>query len=28
MKKQGRTTAQLVVQNKDGNVRFVNVTIQ
>ena len=28
LKKAGRTTAQLVVQNKDGNVRFVNVTIQ
>ena len=28
LKKQGRTTAQLVVQNKDGSVRFVNVTIQ
>ena len=27
LKKAGRTTAQLVVQNKDGNVRFVNVTI-
>jgi serine protease Do len=28
LKKAGRTTAQLVVQNKDGNVRFVNMTIQ
>jgi serine protease Do len=28
LKMQGRTTAQLVVENKDGNVRFVNVTIQ
>jgi serine protease Do len=28
LKREGRTTAQFVVQNKDGNVRWVNVTIQ
>jgi serine protease Do len=28
LKKEGRTTAQFVVQNKDGNVRWVNVTIE
>ncbi len=27
LKTEGRTTAQFVVQNKDGNVRWVNVTI-